>query len=291
MADKKTGVSADNVMSAAEMRPLLLKSKAEPVHCALGLSDAREAVLLLDRKVGSRRLLAELEKKAKSVKLGMDHASLRFGSAAVDVDVDATLVRFVINRALAGAVEEKLRHRLKGAGFLKAEIVVDDALDVAEPPAPPPPPPPDLVRAVPVQNVAPPVPARTGAAVALAKSVLLWDATRKELMDQLHLLEAAILAQSAGEDDFEEILESVPVLADVLAELDTRLSDTLNAIYATTDQAERARLREQAKAVVVEYETYIAAEPLMAALDSNPFVPFDASAKVRLTLSAIASTL
>jgi len=129
MTDKNAGPTPDSIMTPADMRPLLLRSKHEPVHCAIGLTDKYDAVVLLDHKIHSRRLLALLREKATAVKLGLDHSTLRFGMAVVDSDVDANLVRFIVNKPMLATSEQKLHLRVKGSGFLKVEIVVDEVLD------------------------------------------------------------------------------------------------------------------------------------------------------------------
>ncbi len=131
-----------------------------------------------------------------------------------------------------------------------------------------------------------------GAAVALAKSALLWDTTRKYLEDQITPLENIILEAAADEHDFDAIKAGVPVLRQVMQRLDARLSEKLNQAYGTQDQAGRVKLREEAKVVVGEYEAYMAADKLIGALDGNPFNPeFDGVARVQTTLKAIAAYL
>jgi hypothetical protein len=131
-----------------------------------------------------------------------------------------------------------------------------------------------------------------GAAVALAKSALLWDTTRKYLEDQITPLEKIILEAAADEHDFDAIKAGVPVLRQVMQRLDARLSEKLNQAYGTQDQAGRVKLRQEAKVVVGEYETYMAADKLIGALDGNPFNPeFDGVARVQTTLKAIATYL
>jgi hypothetical protein len=77
----------------------------------------------------------------------------------------------------------------------------------------------------------------------------------------------------------------------VLERLDTRLSAKLNQIHGTPDQAIRVQLRKEAKDIVTEYEGYLASEPLVGALDGNPFTSFDGVARVQATLKAIATYL
>lgn len=157
MADKKGGPTPDDIMAPGEMKPLLIKSKQEPVNCAIGLTEDKLGVILLHRKMKPKKLLAEMKTQAKKVKLALDTGSLRFGTAEVDPEIDAALVRFTINKAAPGTMEPKLREHIKKAGFPKVEIVVDEGLEEEEeeqeaqeqpataqaaPPPPPPSPPP-----------------------------------------------------------------------------------------------------------------------------------------------------
>jgi hypothetical protein len=131
-----------------------------------------------------------------------------------------------------------------------------------------------------------------GSAVALTKCILLWDATRKDLENQLKPLEQEIVERCAGQSGFEHVAGTAPtVLRGVLEKLDGRLSDKLNQMHQTEDQAARQKLRQEAKSVVGFYQSYIAAEPLIAALDSNPFIKFDGVARVRSALQAITAYL
>jgi len=175
-------------------------------------------------------------------------------------------------------------------------------VDLAQLRAKAPPPPPDA-PAPPVQSRAKPAPpaqaaarlgkaGSDGAGVALAKSALLWDRTRKDLAEQIAAMQQEILERAAGEIDFEAIKAGLPVLEEVLEQLDASLSAKLNQIYGTPDKAERERLRAEAKNIAVEHQAYMAATPLMGALDGNPFITsFNGVAHVRAALQAIVSYL
>jgi hypothetical protein len=143
MADKKAGPTPDDIMAADELKPLLIKSKLEPVNCAVGLTEDKLGVVLLHRRLKPKQVLEELRKQAKQVKLNLEAASLRFGTAEVDPAIDATLVRLRLNKPAPGGMEPRLREHLKKSGFTKVEIVIDDTLDretEAAPAAPAPPP-------------------------------------------------------------------------------------------------------------------------------------------------------
>ena len=151
-------------MDKQEMKRLLMKSKKEPVNCAIGQgSDPSVGLLLLDRIKGPKAVEKEL---AKAVP---DARNTRFGRAEVDVDDDAKLVKIFINKPVA-SMARKLVKTLKGTGFTKVQILLDDGSPVesfeeaeeqqptetqgqAQPTAttapPPPPPPPPQPQAKP----------------------------------------------------------------------------------------------------------------------------------------------
>jgi hypothetical protein len=168
MVDKKSGPGADEIMSPAEMKPLLAKSKQEPVSCVIGLTKNKDGVVLLDKKMKPKQLLAELKKKAAKIKLELDAPSLRFGRAHVDTEQDSGLVQFVVNKDAGGAMRPKLLEHLKKAGFGKLEIAVDagfeaEPADNPEADAPAEPAPPATAQPAP-PAAAPPPPAAGPAA-------------------------------------------------------------------------------------------------------------------------------
>ena len=120
---------ADAIMSAADMKPLLLLSKHEHVSCAIGMTKDKQGVVLLERKGKPKKAMAMLRKAAASAKIDMEASSLRFGKAFVDTEADSGLVRFTVNKEAPGALRPKLIEHLKKAGFSRCEITVDDALD------------------------------------------------------------------------------------------------------------------------------------------------------------------
>lgn len=137
MADGDTG------MSRGEMKKLLMKSKDEPVSAAFALGpDPTVGLLMLDKIKQPRALGKILEKQFPDAK------NSRFGTAMVDADADPKLVRFFVNRQVSG-MARKLAKTLKGTGFSKVEILLDDETAVdsysgdedeapAAPPASPP---------------------------------------------------------------------------------------------------------------------------------------------------------
>jgi hypothetical protein len=116
-------------MSAAEMKPLLMLSKRNPVNCAIALTKEKDGVILLDKKGKPRKLMAQLKKAAGDAGVALDMQTIRYGTAGVDTDVDAGLVSFKVNKEAPGTMRPKLLQTLKKAGFGKCEIIVDETLD------------------------------------------------------------------------------------------------------------------------------------------------------------------
>jgi hypothetical protein len=200
-------------MSIAEMKPLLARSKKEPVNCAFALTAKKEGILLLDKKIKPKQLMAELKKKATKLKLDLDNQTIRFGRAEVDSEENPSLLNFVVNKDTGNAVRVKLLEHVKKAGFAKLELKVDSAFeaepDAAEADAPPSPDgaaPPTTPAASPRPSgqappaadasSAPPPPADTGALTRtlmdLAKQIQQADPGR-----QTELKGIAIQAQAA----------------------------------------------------------------------------------------------
>jgi len=107
-------------MDKQEMKRLLAKSKQEPVNCAFGQGkDKTVALLMLDKVKGARGVEKDLLKEFP------DANNTRFGVALVDVEADPKLVKFRINKQVSGAAR-KLVKTLKGTGYTKVEILLDD---------------------------------------------------------------------------------------------------------------------------------------------------------------------
>ena len=132
MADKKgkKEASPDDIMSTAEMKPILAKAKrGDPVSCVIALTKDKEGVILVDKKKKPKKLRSDLKKMAEDAGLEIEMTSVRFGRASVDTDEDAGLVTFTVNKDASGAMRPKLLERVKKAGFTKVEIIVDAAVE------------------------------------------------------------------------------------------------------------------------------------------------------------------
>jgi hypothetical protein len=118
MPDLQTG------MDRAEMKRFLLKSKQEPVNCALGVGDDKSvALLMLSPHRSAKALQGDLQKQFPSA------FNTRFGTAVVDTEDDPTLVKFMLNKAVT-SMARRLVKTLKGTGFRKVQILLEDGSPV-----------------------------------------------------------------------------------------------------------------------------------------------------------------
>ena len=108
-------------METSELRKFLRFAKAEPVNIAMALDGGGKAILVCHK----RRQPRALEKELKEEEGSKMH---RFGTLTVD-PLQPKLARFVINRAGAG-LARKLIKTLKGTGFNRVEIVLEDGTPV-----------------------------------------------------------------------------------------------------------------------------------------------------------------
>jgi hypothetical protein len=107
-------------MEKADLKQLLVKSKKEPVNCAVAQSkDPAFALVLLHKIKQPKALSKQLEGDFKDAK---NH---RWGTAFVDVDDNPKLVVFRLNKPAPG-MARKLAKSLKPVGFPKARLEFDD---------------------------------------------------------------------------------------------------------------------------------------------------------------------
>ena len=111
-------------MDRADLKRLLLKSKQEPVNCAIAQpKEPGPGLLLLHRTKQPRALCQDLEKQFPDAK------NPRWGTAHVDLDDDPKLVKFIINKPVSG-MAWRLVKTLKGIGFTKVVILLEDSTPV-----------------------------------------------------------------------------------------------------------------------------------------------------------------
>jgi hypothetical protein len=117
---------------------------------------------------------------------------------------------------------------------------------------------------------------------------LQWVQTRQRLGAEVAKLTQAILEQSSESEQSAEVRSGVGVLDGILGQLDERLVDALDELYVCDDDRKRTRLTADARAIINEYAMFVASDPLMRAIDQNPFIPVNIAAQATTTLQALA---
>jgi hypothetical protein len=124
-ASGKPPATVEDIMSTADMKPILLEAKrGGEVSCVVGLSREKDGVILLDKRTPPKQLRDQLKKQAQEIGLELEASSLRYGTARVDAKEDPKVLSIAINKQGAGVLEQKLRERLKSAGFKEVEITI-----------------------------------------------------------------------------------------------------------------------------------------------------------------------
>lgn len=130
-------------------------------------------------------------------------------------------------------------------------------------------------------------------AVNYAKARLAWLAARQKAQSELHLLREDILDTYEDDEDntFPDLTDRIGHLDKILVTLDESLADTLDAALNATVDDKRHALHRQAQQQIEQFLAYVEQDPLLANIDSNPFVPVTVRATLHTTLRALAQTL
>ena len=130
-------------------------------------------------------------------------------------------------------------------------------------------------------------------AVAYAKSCLAWRATRARTRSDIDKLSAELQAVFGDDDDIAKELEQKyrSCVAPILEELDDGLADKLDEAANASDPTARKKLVEEARSLIGKYQSFLAANDIIARLDSNPLVPLAIQHTLSSTLDAVAKAV
>ncbi|MEO6747116.1 MAG: hypothetical protein ABIN08_21760 [Caldimonas sp.] len=135
----------------------------------------------------------------------------------------------------------------------------------------------------------PKVAAATGANVLFKQSQIVWEQTRNTVQAELRRMEEAIRAAASDEFDSEAIAASTQRLYRTLDGHDERLRDKLDeAVKAVKPEEQQAR-KDEAQAMIREILAFVDGNPLMQAIDVNPFGSFDIKKRVTATLNDLSA--
>ena len=113
------------MMDKAELRAALKKAEAKPMSCVVGLDGQGQAVILLDRHKGPRKLLAEVKARGRAENLDLDPASLRRGRVSMSDGEPA----YALNKAVPPPVKQAMKAPMRAAGHAKFTINADPSIE------------------------------------------------------------------------------------------------------------------------------------------------------------------
>lgn len=277
MADVSTGTDK------AELKAFLRRSSEEaPVKCAVAQpKDGPLALLMVHRSKLGKALSGEIEKGFPGAK------NLRWGTAWPDTNrnepppgvtleaMDDKLVVMMLNRPAPGLSKRLAKTlRINMTGFNKVELRFEDGSETER-------------HSGEDDDDEAGAPTATGA-VNYAKSRLAWLAARKKVDSEVDKLRAEMLAYFAEDDIAPQITDAYAKrVRPVLDELDEALADKLDDAANTADPARRATLVAAARTEIDRYTAFVAADPTIKALDTNPFVPLAIKQTMEATLTAL----
>jgi hypothetical protein len=150
------------------------------------------------------------------------------------------------------------------------------------PPAAPPPPP--------QQPSAAAGPAIGGST--FARSQKAWLAARKRIEDEIAKLHDGVQA-ACEEHGIEDVLRKSfeTKVEPMLDELDDSLAEKLGQLDGANDPAQHAKLLGEAKQIIARYQAYVNGNPMIAQLDSNPFVPVAIHKTITATLAVLSNSV
>jgi hypothetical protein len=131
-----------------------------------------------------------------------------------------------------------------------------------------------------------------GSGAAFAALRTNWVTARQKIDADVSKLHAAISAAYQGRavaDDLEKAFSAQT--GRVLGSLDASLADKLSELANAKDSGQHAALVAEARQIVQRYASYVASEPIIAALDANPFVPIAIQETVSTSLTDLAKAL
>ena len=126
-AKDDAGEGGGCLMPPADLRAALKKAdtRGKPSSCVVGLTRDKQAVVLVDHLPKPRKLLAQVKAQGQASGLDLDVPSLRFGR----VSVSGKQVDITVNKAVAPALELKLKPVMRAAGHPAFTINADPAIE------------------------------------------------------------------------------------------------------------------------------------------------------------------
>lgn len=125
----------------------------------------------------------------------------------------------------------------------------------------------------------------------LQKSGTAWGKTRKAIEAELETLRTAILQACQDEYDFREIAQNSQLMFSMLDELDESLIEELKEAAQADSVEVQSQHRQNALQIIERYMDFVAKDPFINAVDSNPFKTVKVKKTLDVTLVALKRNL
>jgi hypothetical protein len=127
----------------------------------------------------------------------------------------------------------------------------------------------------------------------LSKAPTVWHGMRKVVDTNIDQVKKAVRGHYAHEhpDLVKEIDANLEKLDGITDKLDHRIADTLAKAHAAKDEAARKMELKNAKVILADYIKYVKSEPLIAHIDSNPWVKVDLKKTLVDTMTHMAQSI
>jgi hypothetical protein len=128
---------------------------------------------------------------------------------------------------------------------------------------------------------------------ALEKAPAVWHGMRKIVNTNIEQVKKAVRGHYAHEhpDLVKQIDEKLVDLDGITEKLDHRIADSLAKAHAAKDEAARKAELKNAKAILADYIQYVKSEPLIAHIDTNPWVKVDLKKTLVDTITHMAQSI
>ena len=141
-------------------------------------------------------------------------------------------------------------------------------------------------------EAAPARPSDTPAGRTHAKAKVAWLATRTKMtgdLDQLSGKFGDAFKDHGRAADLQKAFKDR--IDSVLGDLDEALAAKLEEVNQAEDAAAHAKIVEEARQIMTRYQSVVASNPTIKALDSNPFVPMNLEKTLTATLGILTKAL
>jgi hypothetical protein len=124
------------------------------------------------------------------------------------------------------------------------------------------------------------------------KSRMAWLATRKKVETDMDKLQSQVLMSFQGHSRIDDLEQAFRTRVEtVLTSLDEQLAQALDDACKAEDPATHTTHVQTAQDIIKRYESYVATDETIAALDKNPFVPLAIQKTFTATLTVLSKSV